>query len=118
MGAVCWDKDCRDLGDQLLSNDIMACVFAGVSLLLRTGGFPNVQMWELPVFLRACSVGLTWSRSGFLVSYTILEQLLLPILSSRKKKITLRIFISEQNKSTAWANDPIPVECVDMPFSC
>lgn len=57
----------------------MACVLAGVSLLLKTGRFLKVQMWELPVFLRACTVGLTWSRSGFLVSsITLFEQLLLP----------------------------------------
>lgn len=75
MGAVCWDKSCRDPGDQLLRNDIMACVFAGVSLLLNTGGFPKVQMWDLPVFLRAYLEQI-WFLGQ--LSYTVLEQLLLP----------------------------------------
>lgn len=86
MGAVCWDKSCRGPGDQLLRNDIMACVFAGVSLLLNTGGVPKVQMWELPVFLRACSVGLTWSRSGFLVNSVTLCLSSSFYLSSWEKK--------------------------------
>lgn len=87
MEAVCWDKYCRDPGDQLLRNDIMACVFAGVSPLLKTGGFPKVEMWELPVFLRACSVGAHLEQIWFLgqLSYTMLEQLLLPFQQKKVK---------------------------------
>lgn len=58
MGAVCWDKYCRNPGDQFLSNDIMACVFVAVSLLLKAGGFPKIQMWELLVFWDPALLGL------------------------------------------------------------
>lgn len=66
-GAVCWDKYCRDSGDQLWRNDILACVFASVSLLLRQEG---LQKFKRGSFLFFWEPALWGSLGADLVSWS------------------------------------------------
>lgn len=116
MLTVCWGRRGRDPGDWLWWNDVVACVFAGVSLLLGTGGFPKVQMRGTSHFseslLHGAHLEQVWSLGQLsLIVQWELDRSLSSLREEKKKIFLPQEYLSVNKTSTAWTNDPLPPHC-------